>query len=314
MKQLTSVIAILILLSSCTKTLEISEDTQRHLVAQCLFCPDSLWAVHLSETSLIGESYHFQIEDTTKSIRDANVLIKDIDGNLVDELSYDQKGWYRSKTYKPEIDKEYVIEVSSKKFPKLITASNYVPNAINYSYKVNVTSNKISVDTMEIDLGDNFDIELTLHDEIEEDNYYIIFLIQTIGSSTGKDYRRKLYLSTEDIFIDRNYEDDLFDENTTFSGRQIFIRDEHFNGKSYTLKFHSQGFPNTIKAELFVANCTKECFRYLFSSFYGIPDYMEPLIVAPRNVYSNFSDNLGIFAGYNQKKVTLVNNKNLNNN
>lgn len=282
---------MILLFSQCTKEVVIEDtDIKKQLVPQCLFNPDSLWTVYLQKTAYILNN------EENEMVTNGAIQIKDEEGNTVTSLTHIKDGLYKSASHKPLAGKQYSIEVSSTEYPDILKANSYIPDTVDFT-----------VDTVSIDRDGMALMELsfTINDDPDTENYYIIRVFEKNewGASNH-------WMTSNDVNIEKT-ELDEFEQD--FSGSYIFLRDEVFNGKSYTLKcevfrhnlnyYDQSDYVNdNNKVYLIVTNCTKECFRYMLSLEQSGYTYNDPFIT-PMNLYSNFEQNIGIFAGYRDSKI-----------
>ncbi len=291
MRKITIYLLLILLFSQCTKEVVIEDtDIKKQLVPQCLFNPDSLWTVYLQKTAYILNN------EENEMVTNGAIQIKDEEGNTVTSLTHIKDGLYKSASHKPLAGKQYSIEVSSTEYPDILKANSYIPDTVDFT-----------VDTVSIDRDGMALMELsfTINDDPDTENYYIIRVFEKNewGASNH-------WMTSNDVNIEKT-ELDEFEQD--FSGSYIFLRDEVFNGKSYTLKcevfrhnlnyYDQSDYVNdNNKVYLIVTNCTKECFRYMLSLEQSGYTYNDPFIT-PMNLYSNFEQNIGIFAGYRDSKI-----------
>lgn len=302
MKNIFIYLSLIILAVSCTKEITIKEkELNKKLVAQSLFSPDSLWRVHLSETA--NRIKNEEIANVTNG----TILIKDIDGNILAELTHTTEGIYKSVSHKPKIGEQYMIEVSSPDHPILITASSYIPKPVEFT-----------VDTFSIfrDRSEKVELTFTIDDDADVTNFYIIRVYEIYDYNYGDVSGNNLWLTSNDVNIE-NIKNNEFEQG--FDGNLIFLRDDSFNGKSYKLKCeiykhnlystynsHVYEDPNNMsRTLLMVTNCTEDAFNYLLSIELSRDTYDDPLLT-PMNLHSNFSSDIGIFAGYYDNSILVA--------
>lgn len=278
---------------ACKKEVTIDDEKySKKLVPQCLFNPDSLWTVSLSETASILKNEEVGL------ISNGSVLIKDEDGQLIEELPYLKNGIYRSQINKPILGKRYRIEVKSQNYPDLTTASDIVPGTVNFT-----------VDTVSIERNESQYIQLSFNikDNPDEENFYIIRVMKRENYYDGTIYQNNYWLTSNDIYIDKVDENNFENE---FSGSYIFLRDENINGKDYTLKceiykhnlYNYYNEDDSNKTYLIVTSCSEDCYKYLLSNEKARLTYDDPMI-SPMNLHTNFSNRIGIFGGYKDNVI-----------
>lgn len=295
MKKYFFAILIVGILTSCEKEIEFdAETTESRLVVNALFNTDSLWEIELSASKFILDT------STLKLINDAQVSIEGSDGSII-ALTNIGNGIYNSATEKPEIGKEYSLEVTHNKYDD-VSAKSELPEI---------------VDIISLELGNEIifgqgeslkEILLTFKDDLGEDKYmiqikaefwqyeYDTITWQIFDSSLVK---YPIYFLTNSSVVDDN------SGAKNFGTSSMAFSDELFNGNTITIDLLVDGYyfdPNWGANQFFVSLSRISEDYYLYeSSYQAYLSAQANFLAQPVQVYSNIQNGMGVFAGYSTK-------------
>lgn len=285
-------VLLLLFYSACETIVDIDipKDESR-LVLNGFFNPDSTISVSLYQSLHILDPGEFMV------VEDAMVSIFDSDGAELADFQDAGLGRYTS-TFKPEVGKEYRIEVSKSGF-ETIEATDIIP----------IDSARITAIQIEETAGEfseEYEITFTIQDYAEEDFYEVQVFQRSIYEFDGETYENVIvhHLESEDV---------VFDDFTS-SGTALLFRDVLFDaGQSkITVSTYLNGDvgcevnPECISDEYFLIlrKVSEPYFNYnrtlrLQQDLEGNP-FAEPV-----SVYNNITNGFGIFAGYRDSVFSL---------
>ena len=277
---------LIVTMLACEKVLQVEfPPMEKKLVTNCLFRPDSLFKVFISNAFYPDDSVW--VEDIAhrfpshpyKYIENAKVEIYE-DGKLAEELPHEANGMYRAKNLYPKFGKTYRLKAFVPGYPE-ITAESYMPLPVYY-------------DTVLIDK--------------EKDRYgqMAYLLINKFKDPPGENYygidlkRVNTNIRVEFICSDPVFDPDSKDELPY--KRQDLFTDELFDGKTYSLSIllsrseYRSGYSDSRFFEYRLVSLSKDYYLYfktLFAQGYASGSFDEiPM------VYGNINNGKGIFAGW----------------
>lgn len=162
---LTAYIAVAaVFFAACDQVinLDLPADNER-LVVNSIMNPDSNLQVYVSKSQFILDNAPLAgIIDAEIKVYDGELLVETITENLA--------GFYKSSVFKPEIGKNYRVEVSAPKF-ETVDASTDVPDHITI----------LSIDTARVRVEgfEQMQVKIKFNDNISTRDYYAIELGQT---------------------------------------------------------------------------------------------------------------------------------------
>lgn len=295
------ILSFIVLGVACEKTIEIDlEDAKIKIVVNSLINPDSTIKVNITR------SRHILDNAEISALTDASVKLYE-DETFIGDMTHISGGNYQID-YKPQIGKEYKVEVAHEKYDNVQGVTKVLP-----SIPIIMIDTVTSID----EYGNpilNFKVNFS--DPVDETNYYLFKIRNTydyeewdenliiydtlyVGPDTtiiDEDHGGYVsFYRTEDLWINS---DDLIIEEYMWSSGVIFS-DEIINGENYSFsgeinKWSLYGSENNISFELHALS--PETFKYYKSvnqhyDTSGDP-FAEPVIV-----FTNIENGIGIFGG-----------------
>ncbi|WNJ18452.1 DUF4249 family protein [Pontibacter sp. G13] len=330
MKTRFSQTALLFLsLFSCWRCANVSQipfpETAPQLVVNCVFSPDSTWKVNVSQTRGLGD---FSYEP--HYIEHARVILWEAD-SLLDTLSYDRNGNYLF-SQKPISGVVYRIRVEATGYDP-VEASDMIPE------QVPVIENLVWDQSRKVTLGDemggvysSFPINFELVDSGRSINRYLLQLTQIdscdcldhpyrphlnrktdgwttygldhrvpVAESAGKKHGRLMFTS-EALLTDRTAMEAYSDTGYLFYVHHIpeTGMDTLWRGNTSAWGEYNAPRKQYVRTYLDAWNMSDALYRYHLSYWtqsYAAGDPFAYHI----NAYSNTTNQLGIFAGYQRK-------------
>ena len=255
-------------------------------------------------TIKISKSFSILNEPNDLFVKDVNLLIfknnQLFNVNFIDSLGYFVLNYQSASG--PLSGDTFEIVASAPNF-KTVSAKTHIPE------KVLIENFKIIpvVDFNE----ENFpfsEVELQFSDNIATENFYEIVLTR---AGNIYDFKEFFKLFTKDLSV---LSESYYPRSVRFDLKapvRLLFNDKLFNGKLKTFRFNyyppfvrGLGGPqipfHSISVQL--RNVTKEYYLYYTSALQNRNNQTEDLLFGipePINVYSNISQGLGIFSGFN---------------
>jgi len=295
---------VLVILASCYHIMDVEfPDTERKITVNSFIRPDT--NIHVSVT-------YSKAPDDSKDyyIPDASVTLFWDDSSVA--LTYKDSGIYTTDI-RPRLNKSYKIIV--KKNDTTVMAETYIPDT-GFVVAVEV---KLETGYCPQEMQKYSDLNITIKDNPEQDNYYEIFIPQHAVWDTSNYFyvvnnNNIQFFSVDDsVLIAEGY------FPSTLS-RRLIISDKYFDKNQITLHLHpllSCGktvIYDTVITDallfLFVRSVSEDYYKYS-KSYQWFINYMEGdvnavnFISRPVNVYGNIEGGYGIFAGYVQWKKLM---------
>lgn len=301
---LIAFLGILILLSSCKKELPLPEVfDQTLLVVNSLFSPSNELVVHVSTSCNIQDS---NCSDT--HFKEAEVFLKDSNGQILDELTHSVNGIYTSQNFDVLSNSNYFLEVNdlNSKLPSVQSKTN-VPHEVECNF--------ISIEQEFLDGNLTWVFDIEIIDNADEENYYIIEGFFDGNYDSGTESELNGYL--EPIFS--HYSEDNNAENkelylaldfASYGLRGVYLPDANFNGETYKTKVGIRAFDNNgnstlpVNAILKVKSVSKDKYEYI-KSLELLRLRLGGEFSEPQQVYTNIDNGLGIFAGYTEREFIV---------
>ena len=306
MKKQIIISLTLVTILSCTKTIKFDDQgLANQLVLNSIIYPNMSFSAYLTKSSSILEpaTSTGQFTDGTLELYENGALIKQI---------YSPTGNFLADDIKPEAGKTYRIEVTSN--GKKLEAETTIPNPTDV----------VSLDTLTIknQFGQKgIKYTLKFKDPSGNDYYRIVLIKESLNFSsyTSDNGKRRYMLSTSLNSIDsddpvfksvyNNFGDELI--NYGPSNDYFIFPDAYFQGKEYALHFQvsANGFSNGYypsggsnciyeRNVIHIQKLSKDLYNYLkYLKLYN--NYHDDPFSEPVPVYSNVSNGIGIFAGFN---------------
>ncbi len=289
------IIAMSVLTFACEKEIPFrANDSRTQVVVNGFNTPDSTFRLHLSQSLPITANNSIVPPNITQAI----VKLYNAQNQLITKLNHQSEGVYISETNTYPIQgQRYHLTVETLGFP-LIKAQDIIPK-VSESFEA-------TVDSREID--GHFGRETTVlfilkfKDIPQEENFYIISVDKVVTNGSVLDFE-PISISSDDVNIDAVEDSEGFSREKT-----LFMKDNAFDGRNYTLKFnHFTSFvsPST-KYRISLKTCSEAYYQYLRSITQNELNKYDPF-AQPIQIFSNIENGIGIFGGYVEKtkEVTL---------
>ncbi len=300
-------IVIILFAFSCTKEVFVDfEDYPRRIIVNSLFCPDSIFTVHLS--------YSAQTLDTNVEIIENAQIELYSNNSKIDDLYYFKDGYYVSNI-KAQVETPYTIKVKVPNYD-LIEATDTIPKKTNYTISNNDTYNIIRNDEQ------CSTVDFSIEDKPENNFFEILFLKEMTN------FNDDLIKLNSFFYIS----DFIINDETNFTVRQntfveLFFSDKHFKNTTKNLtidyetakkiEFQNNGYIEVVDSNLLVImklNCISSTyFKYKKTQIQrrllnNLPDFQTSN--QDFYLFSNIKNGLGVFAAYNPSYDTLIYNGN----
>ncbi len=305
MKKITIVIATLILLSSCEKTItvEVPAATPK-LVMNGLVNANSIFEVKISksETVLSTNSNPFKISNATVLLYE-NGIYKDSFLFNASKNSYVARAGTTVAT-----GKKYLLTASLNGYTKIeaetTTPSSVTIQSITRRVNARTDANGNKQDELKIKFLDN---------PTENNNY--IFKIKKPVFNNGATiiYDAINCIRSVDVDIDRGSNTDPSDLNACFS-KEFIMTDKNFNGRTKEIVFYIDNYELEIftnpfdqkkyKAIIEMNSVTADHYKYR-KSIETYRDNEDNPFAEPVLVYSNVKNGYGIFSSFTMARDTI---------
>lgn len=282
-----------ILISSCNLETIIDmelNDADNLPVLNCLFTASTPFKVELSKSIKVLED-----NPTISYIQNAKVQLF-ANNQFIEELVYLPNNYYQSQ-YLAKTGENYLIKVEAFNYPT-IEAYSTIPELPN-----NVQIYATDSSFIENSLAYKYHVILELNDNVNENNYYALSVIDTLDTNSEITY----CFSTSDASIINsnklngdNFSEESDGNEEVFFCKEVLLSDKLFNGKNYKIEFNVDARTSNgenIKPIIKFSAIIKDYYNYQQSviqqSLYGDNPFKEPVVV-----YSNIKGKgMGIFAG-----------------
>ena len=276
-------ILVILGFSSCETFIEVdAEDRPQKLVVFSGFEPGQPWQVSVSHS--VGSFSN----DDISLVSDAQVRVSATDGSYEETLTHSLDHYISE--YTPLSGVDYRIEVSVSNFPTVSSIS-----------RIPMISESIELDTVETfrDGNQTFDFELTFNDPADEDNYYLVQLFSIYQEWKTSIMGDQIYIESKDPNVENSFDD---------WESVLFLKDQNFNGKEYTLRFYSSdGYWEMGGGSNYVVrliSCSEDYYRFQKTLRQYNYTYDNPFS-QPVQIYSNIENGIGLFGGYVVSEVPL---------
>lgn len=283
-------VVLLLFYSACETIVDIDipkEETR--LVLNGFFNPDSTFSISLFESLHVLEDKEFEDREF-KVVEGAIVSVFDDNGLKLADLTDEGSGRY-SSNLRPEVGKEYRIEVSKTGFGT-VEASDMIPG----------DSARVSAIQV-VEVGEEgsaeYEITFSVQDYTGEDFYEVSLLQRSVF---------KFEETTYEIVINHymESEDEVFDDFNSI-GTALLFRDVLFDAgvskitvKAFLNSYNScDDNPECISDEYFLILRKVSASYYNYNRTLLLQQDLEGNPFAePVSVYNNITNGFGIFAGY----------------
>lgn len=289
------VVSALVLFSSCIKEIEFDgELIKPRLVVNAFITQDSVVKVNVSHSLNVLDIASIQ------PITTATVKLYDGNGNFLENLQHQSNGDYISpSSITPGVGSSYRVEVAAIGYDD-VSASTSVPSVVS----------AVVTDTATIEMGQStfFRLRFRIQDPAGAgDNYVLrVYRIQAVINYDGWGnpidttyYLNQEYISSSSIYVEES--GDVFDTR-----EMLFSRDGLYDGQNVEMDAYIYAdtyYPNSSMIFM-VMHATEEFFLFERSMMkYGFSTG-DPF-AQPVQIYSNITNGIGIFAGYNATIVPV---------
>lgn len=277
-----------------------------NLVANSLFTAGSSIDVYVHSSRNVLDN-----ESSIQEIDNAKVVIRDADANPIATLSYDVAGRYFSNNIELLAGEKYTLEVSSEGFES-ITATSIIPHQVEANLQ---NSNFVPGG-----ISEDLNVDLQLRDNDVSDNYYVYEVGDSIALKLSKEEPFKILdlLDVEILLTSEDLNQEQIATNSLLQSR-VFLKDKTFANAEYNINFKAKSNPAAAgpvvltSEEVFsdqrmrVVTASENLYEYYKSiESYRIKGAANSSISEPIAVYSNVSNGLGVFAGYNDDQINLI--------
>lgn len=247
------------------------------------------------------------VNSQINKIGDAIVTLMDADGNLLSTLAHTGEGRYSSSTVNLEVGKSYSLEVSSDGF-ETVTASSTIP--------MQVQSRLQSSNFVEEETSSSLNVDINLKDNDVSDNYYVYQILDDVRLELLNEQPFINELEALDILLTSDDENQEQIATNTLLQSRIFLKDKSFANSEYNISFKAKSNPSNgpvvLTSDVFsdqklrVVTASKSMYEFYKSvEIQRLRGNANSSITQPIAVYSNVSNGLGIFAGYNDETIAL---------
>lgn len=296
MKKIQLLILFSLLHYGCSKIIEIDLGNNKELVLNSIFNPDSLFSVQISTTASLLDEYDTLNENLHFSLYEEDKLIFE---------SISQTNQFRTDL-KPTQGRKYTVELKSDNFPP-IKASDTIPGLVPID-------NVYMIFPAGVDASGYYlaEANISFTDHPNERNYYELVIYQ------GQ--RDKVFWSTDYQTNDRVL---MNEGDQDYHPTSFFFSDELFNGESYTMSI-KHGVAYSLKDNILTAFPVQVTLRsvsrtyYLYRKFYTRHasnqqfqnEFLDLIFKGePQSMFTNIENGYGIFAGYCESTVTIIQNE-----
>lgn len=324
MRPLLFSILIMFITTACETVVEVDVPHQDvRLVVNAILEQDS------TITFRVWKSISPLVKDEYTSFGNSNDVILFKDGVEISDL-YERGGGiskFVSSKEVVEAGSKYGIRVSIEGY-EAVEAETYIRNPVpitKVTYDTTVVATRLydqqqgAVVVNPVTQPNN--IQLTLEDPTDEDNYYEIVVMKRLiryvrsgNINEGIDtveyerIRQLAFLSSDDPVF--SSQDDLLLNNNYFFNNSLMFSDETFNGEQHTISFKFNGmyidnqdrlYYEDEKGVYFIVLRTLSRDQYLYYQSLDLQRQTEGNPFAePVPIYNNIVGGYGIFAGFSQ--------------
>ena len=276
----------IICMEACIKDIEIPiPSTAKYLVANCIYSPDSVWSVEVSNTvSVIDNSAQQPINGAVVQIFKNGTLLETLKNSGVGKYSSTNNNY-------PVAGEKYSMKVSAPGFND-IEAMDTIPQKMSSLIIHKLDGTLPSINTSR---SAQIGLTVTFSDPIGEKNYYQLLVYGFFDKSTvpvmnnGRDQQdtnaiRLIRYTAIDVVFDK-------DNQNLFSDRLI-------DGKTYDLKVNLRGrdLLDLRKVYVKVIKGSRNYFLYFKSSNRNSGTKADDVFTEPVFAYNNIKNGMGVFA------------------
>ena len=296
-----------LLFLSCSKEVEIKIPKHKsQLVVNCLFQPEKTFTLTLGESKTI-------LDDTDSVFIDDALVILSQNDKIIDTLIWQEKNY--TSSIQSIIEANYQLQIEHQ--GKLLQASDFIPSKPeiqNVFYRDSVYVGDTGDQT-----GYFSQLSISIVDQPKVDNFYeliLFFVEKNCPAQNTSDNFLCFQTATPDT---QNNDPVILNSSliNNYYAKSLLFSDQLFNGTSYTLKlnfrtpsafFYESNTLNEFDYILKFRNVSKHYYQYRNNLFIHLNNQESDVwdgTGEPISVYSNVTNGLGIFAGYNEVIDTL---------
>jgi len=249
-------------------------------------------------------------ESFIEEISDAKVVLKDDTGDVLSKLDFIGDGKYASDDVNLIVGTSYTLEVIREGYAPSIATSK-IPTKVDASIQ-----NRNIITT---GVSESLNVAVKLRDNDIEDNYYVYEVVDDNRLLITEQSFSELIEDVQILLTTDAENQDQIAANSLLQSR-VFLKDVNFANSEYEFNLKAKGNPAAIDGpveltsdELFreqklrVITASHSMYEYYKSiESYRIKGAANSSVSQPVAVYSNFSNGLGIFAGYNASEEDLL--------
>ena len=308
MKKFISFLAIIVVLSSCEKDVNIKlSHKDPRLVVNGLLAKDSVITVTIGKSrSVLDPGSNSGSNQELYVVKNAIAIVYE-NGAVLDTLIFDNVQYtYKSPNLKTvKAGNTYSIIVNAPGF-KQAEASTIVPSQSVIEDVVRVQNARTNSDGNPQD-----EITVKLNDPSEANYYLIQFLRADYGFNPGY----PVYcVSTTDKDIEPIGDNaDPFSTENCYDGNSLLMKDVNFNGRQKQTRFYINSYElqditspggQVIKPYVKLSRITEDYFKFVksYNVYFNSSD--NPF-AEPANVYTNVKNGYGVFSAFTVAKEEL---------
>jgi len=305
----------LLILSSCYKEINLSNENNTDIVVSAFIAKDSLIKVILQKTMPVNSaSQKVYITDATIKLYEDEI---EVDNLTLFNSTYEINGlirrtyYYVSDKITAKTGKTYRIEVITAE-GKQITGKTSIPESVEITALDTTFRYTVYLDENYLDFERNFRIRFK---DPEGKNYYRLTAMERSCSIKGKDTicRRESSLDFFEqdsllLYFGKDNENEFF---SSASNNFMIFDDKTINGREYELKLSSttelSNLPHEgdfIQYVFELQSITKEGYSYLKAI--DLQGQTGGLMTEPVMPYTNINNGVGIFTGYSASKKVIT--------
>lgn len=212
----------LLLLGSCEEaydTDELIENFENKLVVHSYFSADEPWSISVSTNG-----NRIDPNNNIRKVEDARVTIFDQNGDELYQLFHDENGIYNREGYYPSQQQSYILKVSAKGFPDVVSRS-YVPSHSNLHID--------SFEEVEVDEEEGVEVSFRIENSSDEEVFYmweVNDILESSSESGAKD---------DDNMLLINFLEDLENGDNNNTTIPDLVGNNEFSDGSYSTDYSS---------------------------------------------------------------------------
>ncbi|MDG1798410.1 MAG: DUF4249 domain-containing protein [Flavobacteriales bacterium] len=279
---------------SCEKVIPIDANfLKSKLVINSIFFKDSSCTVHISSSTSVLEKI------TYENIEDADLSVKDSNGNLIENLRYLSNGFYKGSE-KLQADNQYYLNAVHKNFNNVL-ATTSIPKNISIHH----------IDTLSyLENGkERFRISVSFIDDGDINNYYKLgvkmgqYVVDTLSQNGNTIIDSAIIYKWVKIYRDHEVLE------RTITNKEVIFNDNTFNGTTFSVNFSIKDVIrdsniNLAFLKLYFYNIDNSLYNYEKSIKQYFDNYDIPS-TQPVQVFSNIENGFGVLSSANVNIVRL---------